>query len=233
MSNWIAFWDSHHAIYVSAHHRDVHYLRIAEDISRYVPKDGIVLDYGCGDALHAEVAAAPAKRLVLCEAAPNLRDALAARFVSDTKILVVSPDQAAEFNNQSFDLIVMHSVAQYLTGDDLDELLMLFHRLLKEDGHLVLGDIIPPQVSAFTDVIALLRFARADGFFFAALFGLVRTVFSNYWALRTTLGLSRYGKEEMLTKLTHAGFWATVAYANIGHNQARKAYLGRLTPAHS
>jgi len=231
MSGWIAFWDSPHAIYVNAHHRAVHYLRIAEDISRYVPKDGIVLDYGCGDALHAELPAAPARRLILCEAAPKLRDALTARFAGDAKISVASPEQVGELAGHSLDLIVMHSVAQYLTPEELDNLLVLFHRLLKEDGHLVLGDIIPPQVSAFTDALALLKFARTEGFFFAALLGLVRTVFSNYWQLRATLGLTRYGQDAMLTKLTHAGFWASVAYANIGHNQARKTYLGRLSPS--
>ena len=231
MSNWIAFWDSPHAIYVNAHHRDIHYLRIAEDISRYVPPRGIVLDYGCGDALHAEFPAAIAQRLILCEAAPKLRDALAARFAGNAKISVAAPEQVAALDQHSLDLIVMHSVAQYLTREELDAVLAVFHRLLKDDGHLVLGDIIPPQVSAMTDVIALLRFARAEGFFFAALLGLVRTVFSNYWELRTSLGLTRYGKEEMLGKLTRAGFWATVAHANIGHNQARKTYLARLSPS--
>lgn len=233
MSDWVAFWDSPHAIYVNAHHRDVHYLRIAEDIARYVPQKGFVLDYGCGDALHAELAATNAQRLILCEAAPKLREALALRYAGNAKISVASPEQVAELDMHSLDLIVMHSVAQYLTPEELDKILVLFHRLLKEDGLFVLGDIIPPQVSAFTDVIALLRFARAEGFFFAALSGLVRTVFSNYWDLRTRLGLTRYGKEEMLIKLTHAGFWTTVAYTNVGHNQARKTYLGRLSPAHA
>jgi hypothetical protein len=98
---------------------------------------------------------------------------------------------------------------------------------------LVVGDIIPPEVSAFTDAMALLQFARAEGFFFAALFGLVRTVFSNYWQLRSTLGLSRYHRDEILAMLTGAGFWASVAEKNIGHNQARYTYIGRLVPVHA
>ena len=232
MNDWIAFWDSPHAIYVNAHHLDVHYRRIAEDTRRYMPANGRALDYGCGDALHADLTAGVAQQLILCDAAPKLRDTLAARCAGNAKIQVMSPEQVAALPNHSFDFIVMHSVAQYLSEEELEKLIVLFHRLLREDGLFVLGDVIPQKVSALTDAIALLRFARAEGFFFAALFGLVRTVFSNYWDLRSTLGLARYGKDEMLRKLTAAGFWAAEAPKNIGHNQARMTFLGRLEPTH-
>ena len=227
MANWVEFWDSQHAIYVNAHHRDVHYLRIAEDIARYVPRNGLVLDYGCGDALHADIPASIALKLILCEAAPKLRAALVERFKGDQKILVVAPEELTALDAHSLDLIVLHSVAQYLSPEEFNQLLASFHRLLKTDGLLVLGDIIPPQTSAFTDALALLRFGWSNGFFFAAWFGLLRTVLSRYWSLRSELGLTRYDKDEMLGKLTHAGFWASRADKNIGHNQKRSTYLAR------
>lgn len=232
MKDWIAFWDSPHSIYVNARHREAHYLKIAEDITRYVPANGYVLDYGCGEALHADMPAAIAHRLILCEAAPGVRAKLVERFAGNAKILVIGPDQVAELEDRSLDLIVMHSVAQYLTPEEFGDLLMLFRALLKPDGLLVVGDIIPPQVSALTDALQLLRFAREEGFFFAALFGLLRTLFSRYWRLRSRLGLARYHRDEMLRKLTRAGFWVTTAECNIGHNQARVTYLGRLSPRH-
>lgn len=232
MKDWIAFWDSPHSIYVNARHREAHYLKIAEDITRYVPANGYVLDYGCGEALHADMPAAIAHRLILCEAAPGVRAKLVERFAGNPKILVIGPDQVAELEDRSLDLIVMHSVAQYLTPEEFGDLLMLFRALLKPDGLLVVGDIIPPQVSALTDALQLLRFAREEGFFFAALLGLLRTLFSRYWRLRSRLGLARYHRDEMLRKLTRAGFWVTTAERNIGHNQARVTYLGRLSPRH-
>ena len=227
MDDWIDYYDSAHTIYVNARHRDIHYLRIAEDIARYVPKNGLVLDYGCGEALHADIPAAIAEQLILCEAAPKVREGLVERFKGDRKILVVSPEQLAAFEDHSLDLIILHSVAQYLTPEELDRLLVTFHRLLKNDGLLVLGDIIPPQTSAMTDALALLRFGWSNGFFIAAWFGLVRTVLSRYWSLRSTLGLTRYDKDEMLRKITHADFWATRADKNIGHNKKRSTYLAR------
>jgi hypothetical protein len=65
----------------------------------------------------------------------------------------------------------MHSVAQYLTAAGTGALFALFHRLLKPDGLLVVGDVISPKVVAATDAWALLRFGQANGFFFAALWG--------------------------------------------------------------
>ena len=65
MCDWIAFWNSEHSIYVNARHRDVHYRTIAQDIRAVLPDGARVLDYGCGEALHADLVAAPARWLIL------------------------------------------------------------------------------------------------------------------------------------------------------------------------
>ena len=127
----------------------------------------------------------------------------------------------------SLDIAVLHSVAQYLTPDKLDTLFAQFRRLLTDKGLLILGDVIPPHVSALTDAIALLRFAAANGFLGAALVGLARTVLSDYWRLRSHLGLTRYGEAAIIEKLAAAGFSARRASANIGHNPARMTFLAR------
>jgi SAM-dependent methyltransferase len=225
--DWISFWDSNHSVYVNARHLDAHYRRIADDLTPYVPAGGAVLDYGCGDALSHGRIAAKAARLILCDAAPGVRANLAARFTGNDRIEVRAPEEIAALPPASLDLIAMHSVAQYLTGPSLDERLGLFRRLLKPRGLLVLGDIIPPNVSPLTDALALLRFGARDGFFVAAVFGLVRTAFSNYARLRSTLGLSHYDERAMIGRLAAAGFAAERAAENIGHNQARMTFLAR------
>ena len=75
-----------------------------------------VLDYGSGEALHADVVAAAAGEVLLCEAAPGLRAGLEKRFAGHSKIRVVAPHEIARLPEHSLDLIVMHSVAQYLTA---------------------------------------------------------------------------------------------------------------------
>jgi SAM-dependent methyltransferase len=227
MGDWIAFWDSEHSIYVNAHHRDVHYRTIAEDIRAHLPPGGTVLDYGCGEALHAELIAASARALILCEVAPKVRAALARRFAGDANIKVCAPEEVAAMPAQSLDAVVLHSVTQYLTPPALDALLATFRRILSDQGMLIVGDVIPPHVSALGDAAALLRFAAANGFLGAALVGLLRTLLSDYWRLRSQLGLTRYAEAAMIAKLAGSGFSARRAAANIGHNSARMTFIAR------
>jgi SAM-dependent methyltransferase len=225
MGDWIAFWNSDHSIYVNARHRDAHYRRIADDLMRYVPPTpSIVVDYGCGEALHADRVAAAAKQLVLVEAAPNVRARLAACFKANPAIAVRAPEEIDELDGR-VDLVVLNSVAQYLTADVLDSLLARFRRLIKPGGLLVVGDVVPPDTAAAADVMALLRFAAANGFLCAALAGVARTVLSDYRQLRKTL--SRYGEGAMAAKLAAAGFAASRAPANIGYNPTRMTFLAR------
>ena len=225
MRDWIDFYDSAHSIYVNARHRDVHFRRLASDIAGYVRPGAAVLDYGCGEALHADIVAADAERLMLVEPAPNVRARLAARWASEPRIEVCGPERIGRLADHSVDLVVMHSVAQYLTGEELDTVLALFRRLLKPDGMLVLGDVIGPNISAASDALALLRFGLRDGFFFAALGGLARTVLSSYARLRSSLGLTRYQEAAMIEKLAASGFTARRAGENIGHSRARMTFL--------
>src|SRR5689334_14334951 len=173
MADWISFWNSDHPIYVNARHRDVHYRGIADDVVGYVPPGAAVLDYGCGEAVHADRVAAKAGQLVLCEAASLVRDHLASRFASFNTIAVKAPDAVLAMPEASFDVIVMHSVAQYLKEAETDALFVQFKRLLKPGGRFILGDVIPPHVSPVADAASLLRFAAANGFLVAAFLGLV------------------------------------------------------------
>ena len=228
ISSWLAFWDSPHSIYVSARHKDVHYRLIAREIAALIPgPQAHVLDYGAGEALHADELAAAAGELLLCEGAPGLRAALAARFAGHSKVRVLAPDEVARLPAQALDLVVLHSIAQYLTANEAAALFALFHRLLRRDGALVVSDIIAPHVPAATDAVALLRFAAANGFLLEAVVGIARTLMSDYMRLRSRLGLTRYDEETMLQKLAAAGFAGARADRNIGHNQARMTFIAR------
>jgi SAM-dependent methyltransferase len=228
MADWISFFDSENPIYVNARHRDVHARLVADGIIKYLPsRNAVLLDYGCGEARYAERIAAEMGRLVLCEAAPHVRERLAARVAGNEKISVRAPSELADLPDASFDLIVMHSVAQYLTPQESDALFLQFRRLLRPDGCFVLGDIVRPQGSALADAMALLRLGAANGFFGAALLGLMRMLASDYWRLRQRAGLTRYGEAAMLQKLGRAGFSPQRAPDNIGHIQSRLTFIAR------
>jgi SAM-dependent methyltransferase len=229
MTDWISFYDfKHSVIYVNARHRDVHYRTIAEDIRAYVPSPAArVLDYGCGEATSAELIAAACARLTMVEAAPHVRASLVARYANDPKISVITPEDASALPPATLDLIVMHSVAQYLKAAELDRLLAMFHTLLKPGGLLVIGDIVPPRLAAPAAALALLRFGAGNGFFWAAVGGLIKILLSDYLQLKKTAGLSHYSEAAMLTKLKTFGYPARRAPRNIGHNQRRMTFLAR------
>ena len=226
--DWISFYNAKHSlIYVNDRHRDVHYRTIAQDVSEYVPNGGNVMDYGCGEATSAALVAERAGHLSLVEAASNVRASLMQRFGNDPKISVLSPEEAAAKPDASFDLIVLHSVAQYLKESELDGLLALFRRLLKPGALLIVGDIVPEKLNAPLAAVSLLRFAAANGFLVAAVGGLIRIVVSDYLTLKGSLGLTHYDEDAMLKKLRDAGFLAARAETNIGHNQWRMTFLAR------
>jgi ubiquinone/menaquinone biosynthesis C-methylase UbiE len=228
MDDWIDYYDSTHTIYASKLHRDLHFELIAKDIVGYITsKDAVVLDYACGEAMSAAQVAEACGKLFLAEPAPGVRGRLIARFAPNTKIRVRSLDELRHMPEQSVDLAVMNSVAQYMTGPELDAAFALINQLLKPGGRLIVGDILRPEVGMAKDVIALLRFAASHGFLIDALYGLARTALSDYRQLRSRVGLQRYSEAEMVAKLAAAGFSATRAPVNIGHNPWRMTFVAR------
>src|ERR1700761_8619284 len=201
MDDWIDYYDSTHTIYASRLHRDLHFQLIARDIIGYIPSaDAVVLDYACGEALSAAKVAEACGQLYLAEPAPGVRGRLIARFAPNTKIRVRSLEDVRKMAEHSIDLVMMNSVAQYMTPDELDSAFASIRRLLKPGGRLVVGDVLRPEVGMPRDVLALLRFAGRHGFLRDALIGLVSTALSDYRQLRSRVGLQRYSEAEMAEK---------------------------------
>ena len=230
MDDWIDYYDSTHTIYASRRHRDLHFEVIARDIIGYINSpDTVVLDYACGEALSAAKVAGACAMLILAEPAPGVRGRLIARFAPNTKIRVRSLEDLRNMQERSIDLVVMNSVVQYMTAEELDAALAVIKRLLKPTGRLVLGDILRPEIGMPTDVYALLRFAAKHGFLKDALKGLLSTALSDYRQLRSRIGLQRYSEADIAAKLARVGLSATRAPFNIGHNPWRMTFVARST----
>jgi SAM-dependent methyltransferase len=229
--SWRDFWNGEHAIYVSPRHKALHYRGIARDIVTHIPSpSAAVLDVGCGEALSADLVAAACGRLYLCEAAPNVREKLRARFGRIANLAVVSPEEVEALPDGTLDLVVANSLIQYLKREELAAALQTWRAKLHAGGKLVIADVIPPDVSPLTDASQLLAFAWRGGFLTAALAGLVRTAFSDYRKLRTEYGLSTYRPEEIAALIGQAGFEHVTPARNFGHNPHRLTFTA-LRPA--
>lgn len=223
---WREYWNQDTPIYVNARHKAVHYELIARQLADALPPGRpAVLDFGCGEALSADVLAERCQVLYLCDGAELVRTRLAQKFSLLGNVVVMAPEQLGEIPEGSLDLIVVNSVVQYLSRADLDNLLATWRRLLKPDGRLLIADVIPPDVGPLTDVTALLKLAARKGFLIASFAGLARTFFSDYRKTRAALGLAHYSEDEMLTLLSAAGYDARRREGNLGHNPARMAFV--------
>jgi SAM-dependent methyltransferase len=227
-SSWIAFWDQPHSIYVNARHLGAHYHDVARGIAALVPgPDARVLDFGCGEALHANLVADVAASVMLCDGAATVRAHLARYFSGNPKITVLSPEEVERLPAAGLDLIVVNSVAQYLSPQELDRWLATWRRLLAPGGALILADIIPPDTSALGDAWALLRYAFANGFVFAAIVGTIRTALSSYRQTRARLGISTYREAEIVAKVAAQGFAVERLPFNLEHNPSRMTFRAR------
>jgi ubiquinone/menaquinone biosynthesis C-methylase UbiE len=183
-----------------------------------------VLDYGCGDALYAENVAGLCGQLLLFDAAPRIREALAMRLTGRPGIEVLDAPGVEGLAGASLDLIVVNSVLQYLTREQLADLLELWRVKLKTEGRLVVADVVPPNIGPLQDAVALLRFAAEGGFVRSALAGLARTALSDYGRVRRRVGFSTYTERDVVDLLAAHGLDAKRVHPNFGHNPARMTF---------
>jgi 2-polyprenyl-3-methyl-5-hydroxy-6-metoxy-1,4-benzoquinol methylase len=219
---WLDFWNQDNSIYVNSRHLEAHYRTLLSRVKPLLPPPGFtLLDYGCGDALMAPDIADQGGTVLLYDAAPFRREVLSRRHAGSDRIRVLDDQMLDRVATGGCDVILMVSVLQYIPRADLPALLRRLAPLLSPGGRLVLGDVIAPDGSLVKDVTAMLRFAAANRFLFAALAGLVRTAFSNYGHLRRQVGLTTYGKDELVALMHQSGWQARILADNLGFDDNR------------
>ncbi len=226
---WREFWDRERTTYINERHRQLESELIGRAIDTFIPHGtASILDYGCGDNRVADELAQHCGKLILCDTAPSLLKRLKQRYAQNPKISVVTPSELQALPNGSIDLIVANSLIQYLGANELHELLELWRRTLKNEGLLVIGDVIPTNSSDVRDAMTLLRFGWEGGFLFAAVVGLFRILLSDYRKFRRDHGLFKYDEADLVATFAKAGFVLKRHTPNIGHNQSRMTFTGSL-----
>ena len=225
-ATWWDFWDQEHSIYVSDRHKDIHYDAIARDVLSLLPEKRplTLLDYGCGDALSTDTFTRNGISVILHDPVPRVRDMVRGRFAGKKGVLIAEKLADA---GKAIDVILVHSVLQYLSKDAFAALLPVFRNMLARGGMLVIGDVVPTRSHMIADVRSLLINAWRYGFLVAALYGLVVTFFSGYRALRKRAGFTTYTEGEMLKMLREASFEGKREPSNIGLTPHRMTFTAK------
>lgn len=226
--NWLDFWNGEHRIYANEKHLRAHYAQIAADVLAVLPTPAVdLLDWGCGPALSAPAWADAGVRVSLYDKAHASQAKLAVAFGSDPRLRVLTDADYAALPDESFDVLLVNSVVQYLTADELRGVLPELRRLIRPGGRLLLADVLPPNGGMIADVKTLLGAGMRHGFLFAAVGSLAHTFFSGYRKLRQRLGLTVYTPEQIVSVLTAGGFEAIRLPRNIGFSNHRMTFDAR------
>ncbi|WP_407319821.1 methyltransferase domain-containing protein [Isoptericola halotolerans] len=218
---WLDEWDRGQRAYFGGDHKAAHFAALAASLRAHLPPGGVVLDYGPGDALHAQTVLTTSRHLILCEAAPAIRAHLTTTFRHSPGVAVIGPRGLGALPAGSVDLVLAHSVLQYLTAPEVTAFLAAAARLLPPRGVLLVGDLISPRTSTLADVWQLVRFAGRGRFLGTALARLATLPTTTYARTRRDHGLVSYSFADLARDVGAFGFDVRRLPVNLGNNRAR------------
>jgi 2-polyprenyl-3-methyl-5-hydroxy-6-metoxy-1,4-benzoquinol methylase len=125
-----------------------------------------VLDFGCGFGQPALLLSKRAASVAVWDASHNVRTRAFhnLRHVRNIEFLDLRNKEALQSAGQ-FDLILVHSVVQYMNRRELGEWLVAWSSALSAaNGRIIVSDIVVPGNRLFRDVLALLSFSLRKHF---------------------------------------------------------------------
>lgn len=183
-----------------------------------------VLDFGCGFG-HAALALAPLVGEVwVWDAAANMRNHARQRLANVPNARIVEPGDLVSSTPPQFDLILVHSVIQYLSPEQLAESQRLWARLLEPRGHILLSDLLVPGRPSWPEFFRLLLFARRHGFLRNAVVGGLKEI-GRYSRMRKLQPLYEHDETALERGARAAGLSLRMLPLNVTHRSERHMAL--------
>jgi cyclopropane fatty-acyl-phospholipid synthase-like methyltransferase len=180
-----------------------------------------VLDFGCGFGLVSSSLAPRVGELFLWDQSGNMRRTALANVAAHSNVRMLDlSDPDALPDTLRFDLILVNSVAQYMTKDDFGLWLKRWKRMLTRRGTIVVSDLIPADYRSSLDMQALLAFSWRHGFLLRALRDGFRE-FRRYWKTRNVKALRQVRLEELRDQASEAGLSVEVHDKNLTYRARR------------
>lgn len=219
-NTWSAYWenidDTQRVFRIEARDYAARIRRILQPT-----KAMAVLDFGCGFGHAARELAPSVGSIALWDASANVRRQALERLrdlANATMLDLQQADDAAVCNR--FDLILVHSVLQYMSHDEIRAWLARWRGMLKRDGRLVLSDLLVPGTGSFGELFSYLVFALRHGFFWNAFTAGIRET-AHYWSARKSAPLTVLPRQVLESWSVAAGLQVQWLEENLSHRRTR------------
>jgi len=169
---WVSYWDAlpeGQLLFRPEAEEYVRNLAAAFPLSR----QSRLLDFGCGYGFVAAALAPRVGQVFLWDAAASMRRHAVARLAQQDNVVLLDLNDST--TKPSLDLILVNSVVQYMTPEELAGWLPRWRQLLAPSGQVVLSDLIPPRHSFLTDLFSLLTFSVRRGYLVQAIRNILAT----------------------------------------------------------
>ena len=227
MKSWIEYWNRPDGIFVNGLHKRAYYQRLFSNVLPFLPRGSgsAMLDWGCGEAFGAERMGAECETIYLYDPADVVRTRLRETYKDHQRIVVISERQLKGLPSECLDLILINSVIQYLSQQQLVAALCDLRRLLRPDGQFLIGDVIVPGTAPWQHVIVFLTFAYRAGFMLSAIVGLIRKFLPYCNSVKGHHGLSKYSEADLLGVFELCNLDGRRLSRNIAVSPIRSSYI--------
>ena len=153
-TNWISYWtnEKHDQLYWE---RGIGFFSKNLVQSFNISKDSCILDYGCGPGFLGKHLSGQVRKIVLADPSEQLLAQAQQNNMGleNIEIIKIEPDPTEnKFPEQCYDIITINSIIQYLDLDTVANLLETLSPCLKENGKIIISDIVSSKTVMLSDV---------------------------------------------------------------------------------
>lgn len=214
------FWDDDDPWIFEDEARDyVARLRAALPLTR----DARVLDFGCGFGFVPRLLAPHVGTVAIWDASPAMRRRAAATLADVDRVTLLDLEAEAA-PSARFEWILVNSVIQYLSIDELAAWLRRWRALLAPGGRIVVSDVWPPDSGVVREIAAVLAFAVRRGIVTKTIVGGLRRS-RRHRAFARTRPLLRLDPGTLAAMAAAADLHTSRLVANLTYRRARFAVV--------
>jgi 2-polyprenyl-3-methyl-5-hydroxy-6-metoxy-1,4-benzoquinol methylase len=201
---WTKFWANEGEAFVKI-------MRLATGVfaERFILKFGplkgkTILDYGCGPGLLADALEGSESTIAGADINAFFLKEYQRKHPHATLIHLKPDEERADkslsekFVNDKFDYIILLSITQYFKDSNaLRDTLAILSKFLAHDGKIVLADVVPPNHSAISDGLSLLKYSVRKNYMLEMIMFLRYLFFSAYRTHSSKTPLLQFSKAEI------------------------------------